>query len=668
MTNNAASSGIYSFNDIQVDTDGLKVTRAGLEIALEPKAHSLLRVLLSRPGHAFTHQELLDAVWGHRHVTPGVLVRLVGILRRALGDEDSHERYIQTIHGVGYRFNLPTQQDSTDIELPIDLAANDPTQPLDIVTGRPEPESADTIGNDTLANATHIPATRYNRQFLQLAVLLFVLLSLWALLYVRRTSETSQETKSVDSFPVLAVMPFRALDKDERSSPLAASISENITGLLSRTPGIRITAPVSSSRLANVDIATQLNASHFLEGTVQHEQQRVFMSMRLMTTGTRRTVWSQSFERQSDPGFLLQRQIARTASKELVKAMQLTVIPAGENPQLYKRYFWARQSVIDANRANNVEFQDAERELRQLTIQHPKYARAWSGLATIYMIAASSVDKDRPKNRELAIAAAKKALSLDKNQAEATAALGGLACRDQNWDKCLSLSQRAVDFAPSDAHILAQHAQRLITVGYVKQGLKAIDDSLAIDPLSNLAGFSRGRALDTLGLHQEARDQLLSNDRPGANATALYMNAMWRNDFTDAKRIASELPMDSRWRDSEITLATSMTDASQWPELMRKIEKSEAEFESSNRIRPYSLERLFLPKRDYALDIDGLNTMQVLGYTSYQWILWQPQSRELRASDAFRQYIEHTGLKAFWKKNKQPDFCTIDKVKEANCE
>ncbi|MGH8105763.1 MAG: winged helix-turn-helix domain-containing tetratricopeptide repeat protein, partial [Arenimonas sp.] len=608
----------YSFNDIHVDVDGMKVTRAGLEIALEPKAHSLLSVLLSRPGHAFTHQELLDAVWGHRHVTPGVLVRLIGILRRALGDEDSHERYIQTIHGVGYRFNLPAQPDSQDAALPDEIAANDPALPLDIVNGSPEPETQDGVGNDSPVKTARKPGIHYNRQFLQLTVLLFVLLSLWALLYFRKADESKQQTNPADTVPVLAVMPLRALDKDERSRVLAESVSGNIVNLLSLTPGIRVTAPATSMELSKPagELASKLHASHYLEGTVQHDQQRVFVNLRLVLTSTRRTIWSQSFERQSDPGFLLQQQIARTASKQLKKALQITVTPAGEDPVRYKRYYWALQRITESSKLRNADLQDSEREMRQLTLEYPYYARAWAGLATLYMLSSGNVNKEREKNREQAILAANKALSLDAKQADAMSVLAAFACRDQDWEACLALSEKSVELDPDNPLLLTFHSHRLITVGYVKRGLKVIDDSLAIDPLGNIASFSRGRALDTLGRHLEARDQLLATDLPAATITALYMNAMWRNDFMEAKRIAGELPLDFRWRDSEMTLADAMTDASLWPELMQKLEKSEAQFDSPTPFRPYSLERLFLPKRNYHSDIAGLDVMQTMGYNS----------------------------------------------------
>ncbi|CAN5662244.1 hypothetical protein BH23PSE2_BH23PSE2_02370 [soil metagenome] len=97
-------AGIYRFADVEVDPAAHRVTRHGLDVPLEPKAFALLLVMLEQAGKALERDELLDRVWGHRHVTPGVLNRVVAQLRKALGDDAEHPRYIQTLHSLGYRF------------------------------------------------------------------------------------------------------------------------------------------------------------------------------------------------------------------------------------------------------------------------------------------------------------------------------------------------------------------------------------------------------------------------------------------------------------------------------------------------------------------------------------------------------------------------------------
>lgn len=94
----------YRFDDIEVDVAGHVLTRSGQAQPIEPKAFSVLVELLRHAGETVGRDQLLDAVWGHRHVTPGVLTRAIAQARAALADDSHHPRYIQTRHSVGYRF------------------------------------------------------------------------------------------------------------------------------------------------------------------------------------------------------------------------------------------------------------------------------------------------------------------------------------------------------------------------------------------------------------------------------------------------------------------------------------------------------------------------------------------------------------------------------------
>lgn len=94
----------YHFDGIEVDVAGHVLTRDGQAQPIEPKAFSVLVELLRHAGDTVGRDQLLDAVWGHRHVTPGVLTRAIAQARVALADDSHHPRYIQTRHAVGYRF------------------------------------------------------------------------------------------------------------------------------------------------------------------------------------------------------------------------------------------------------------------------------------------------------------------------------------------------------------------------------------------------------------------------------------------------------------------------------------------------------------------------------------------------------------------------------------
>ena len=98
------ANAAVQFGDVRVDIAAHRLLRSGIERMIEPKAYAVLVHLLSRPGELVAKGELLDLVWGHREVTPGVLTRLIGQIRHAIGDDADAPRYIQTVHKLGYCF------------------------------------------------------------------------------------------------------------------------------------------------------------------------------------------------------------------------------------------------------------------------------------------------------------------------------------------------------------------------------------------------------------------------------------------------------------------------------------------------------------------------------------------------------------------------------------
>lgn len=82
-------------------------------ISLSPKALDVLQCLCQRAGGLVTKAELLDAVWGRRFISEGVVKNVIQELRQALGDSPKSPRFIETVHRRGYRF-VGVQPDRDD--------------------------------------------------------------------------------------------------------------------------------------------------------------------------------------------------------------------------------------------------------------------------------------------------------------------------------------------------------------------------------------------------------------------------------------------------------------------------------------------------------------------------------------------------------------------------
>src|SRR5262245_39301381 len=79
--------------------------RRGDEVVpLRARALAVLYYLAQRPNRLVTKDELLAAVWPGVSVTEVVLAVCVSELRKVLGDGAKAPRFVETVHGRGYRF------------------------------------------------------------------------------------------------------------------------------------------------------------------------------------------------------------------------------------------------------------------------------------------------------------------------------------------------------------------------------------------------------------------------------------------------------------------------------------------------------------------------------------------------------------------------------------
>jgi DNA-binding response OmpR family regulator len=95
---------VRQFGDLAIDPAAREVSVAGAPVELTRLEFDLLEVLSARPRVAFSRRQLVERVWdqdwfGDDHIVDVHIVRL----RRKLGDDAAHPRYVLTVRGVGYR-------------------------------------------------------------------------------------------------------------------------------------------------------------------------------------------------------------------------------------------------------------------------------------------------------------------------------------------------------------------------------------------------------------------------------------------------------------------------------------------------------------------------------------------------------------------------------------
>ena len=95
-------SNIQEFGKIIIDLDKYQVKYKDKKLDLPRKEFELLTLLTSRPGKVFHRDEILDKIWGNEVVVGGRTIDVhIRKLREKIG-----EKYIKTVKGVGYKFEV----------------------------------------------------------------------------------------------------------------------------------------------------------------------------------------------------------------------------------------------------------------------------------------------------------------------------------------------------------------------------------------------------------------------------------------------------------------------------------------------------------------------------------------------------------------------------------
>lgn len=561
----------FAFDDVVIDLAGHRLLRGGVHQPLEPKAFGVLALLAQAPGRVLARDEILDAVWGHRHVTPGVLNRVMTLLRHALGEEANAPRYLHTVHGVGYRFDLPSG--ATPAPAMEAATAEQPVlpEPVLVETGGVESVSAavDPLVEAMPKRRASDGARAWSRAWLLLPLLAALLGFAGWTLWPRPLPGVSAAAVPVAERSI-AVLPLVNASGDDGQQFFSDGLTENLIHTLSRFDGLKVVGPTSSflfrdSKDDSKAIGAKLGVAYLVSGSVQRAGDTVRIGVALVSTADGRTVWSEHYDRPYQSLFALQDEIGTAVAS----ALQAKLLPASAAAKADDR---PPNGNIDAYNAylqglkhwHDEDFAKAAADMARAVQLDPGYAVAWAHLSgSLSTVAAFGGEAPVVAQEHLRASrdAADTALRLAPGLGSAHAARAYLLFYGFDHQGALAECHRAVQLAPGDGTVLNGCGHTLAGIGKLGEAIRLRERLISIEPLYNVNYSKYAELLMATGRLDEAEKYLRIAEGLGpSTASAPYQFiylAIARGDMARAQAFARSRP--SPWREMNLALATQMS-------------------------------------------------------------------------------------------------------------
>jgi serine/threonine protein kinase/tetratricopeptide (TPR) repeat protein/ActR/RegA family two-component response regulator len=296
---------------------------------------------------------------------------------------------------------------------------------------------------------------------------------------------------AADGITSLAVLPLVNTSRDPQQDYLSDGISESLINRLSQLPGLKVVANSSSSRYKGKDadpqdVARALGVDGVLAGKVLQRGNSVSISVELIDGRDRTLMWGEQYVRPATDLLQVQGDISREIAGKLQLRLtqgqqQRLATPDVRSPEAYElllkgRFHRAKGSADDRQKAGDYF-------ARAIAVD-PDYALAHADLSDIYRSLVSSSLVDPAEYLPKARAAARRALELDENLAEAHYALANLMTYAWEWNDAEREYQRAIALNPNLALAHRWYASYLGLVSRHDEAIAEIMRARELDPLS----------------------------------------------------------------------------------------------------------------------------------------------------------------------------------------
>ena len=500
MTAAVGTAGLIEFDHIVIDAAGQRLFVSGKEVHVEPKAFAVLVLLARNANRAVGRDEILDAVWGHRHVTPAVLNRVVALLRQALGENGQEQRWLHTVHGRGYRLDIGQA-------LPADAV-------------RELPEATPERDAPTVA-AVPVATRPRSLRWVLAAMLLIVGVALMLVLLPHERNEESASSTATPA-PRLAILPFPATPDDPEVRASAESLAESLIDRFAHTGRVRTIGRDSIFALARSSadvqkVAAQLDADYVLGGDIALKDDRLAVHAALWRRDESVPIWSVTESVARAQLFQLEATLAERLGASFAAELEHPAKPvsaAARNLYWLGRHEWQKRTPEALVRALGY-FQRAASE-------DANYALAWCGVSDAYMLLFVYADLTLDEAVRNARAAVAKARAIVPELADIDVSESEILVETDRVDEAIAKLEKVLRVHPDHPLAMTWYGDALERAGRMRDALEWHRNIVDRDPYN-------------LALHNNFGTAYLMTGQP-LKAEEEFQRALKLNpDFSDAQ-------------------------------------------------------------------------------------------------------------------------------------
>src|SRR5712691_2437222 len=310
------------------------------------------------------------------------------------------------------------------------------------------------------------------------------------LLWILRERSTIQPASANGGIRSLAVLPLQNFSGNPEQDYLSDGMTEALIARLSAIHSLRVISRTSAMQFKDTRksvpaIGKELNVDAVIEGSVLRSGDKIRVTVQLIRADTDEHLWSGTYDRELQDVLALQSDVTQGIAGHIESAVTGTkrgppVAPRAVAPGVYEAYLKGRFALNKNSRAG---VKEALLHFQAAIDADGTFAPAYAGLAATYDALGLVFYGEHPgETRSKTLVAARKALELDPELAEARALLANALQKDWHWAEAEVEYRRAIELSPSDASAHAGLADWLLCQGRTEEALASARRAQEIDP------------------------------------------------------------------------------------------------------------------------------------------------------------------------------------------